>query len=148
MDLMKWDPSKTLAGLKNDVNALFDRVFEGRGLPSLLEKGWSPAMNVVETDKDMVVSAELPGVSPDEIEVSVTGDSLTIKGEKKQETVDEGENFHRVERSYGAFARTVHLQAGVKADEAKASFKNGILSVTLPKAEGELRKTIKVNREA
>lgn len=148
MDLAKWDPSRTLAGLKDDVNALFERFFEGRGLPSLLERTWSPAVDVAETDENLVVSAELPGMSAEDINVSVTGESLTIKGEKNRETVVEGQDLRRAERSYGAFSRTIRLQAAVKPDEAQASFKNGILTITLPKAEGEIEKTIKVNRES
>ena len=148
MDLAKWDPARTLAGLKDDVNALFERFFEGRGLPSLLERTWSPAVDVAETDENFVVSAELPGMSAEDIDVSVTGESLVIKGEKKRETVAEGKDPHRVVRSYGAVSRTIRLQAAVKPDEAQASFKNGILTITLPKAEGEIKKTIKVNRES
>ena len=148
MDLAKWDPSRTLAGLRDDVNALFERFFEGRGLPSFLERAWSPAVDVAETDENFVVSAELPGMSAEDIEVSVAGDSLTIKGEKKRETVVEGKDLQRVERSYGAFSRTIRLQATVDPDEARAGFKNGILSITLPKAEREQKKTIKVDRES
>ncbi len=147
MDLMKWDPSRTLLGLKEDVNSLFDRFFEGRTLPSFIERGWNPAVDVVETEKGFEVTAELPGLSPDDIDVSVTGDTLTIKGEKKQETVEEGRNYHRVERSYGAFSRTIRLHTAVKSDEVKAGFKDGILSIKLPKVEAELKKTIKVGEE-
>jgi len=148
MDLAKWDPSRTLVGLRDEVNALFDRFFEGRSLPSLFERGWSPAVDVAETEDSFIISAELPGMDPENVEISVTGDTLTIKGEKKQEAAEEGKNFHRVERSYGAFCRTIPLRAGVKADEAQATFKNGVLRITLPKEEGELKKTIKVKTES
>jgi HSP20 family protein len=129
-----------LRGLHEEV----DRLFEGftRGLPAMprfaeaFEGALSPKLDVAETDKEIVVSAELPGIDEKDVDVTLKDDVLTIKGEKKAEKEEKGKNFHRVERSYGAFSRTVAMPAGVDDAMVKASFAKGVLTVTLPKKPG------------
>jgi len=104
----------------------------------------APAVDVFEEKDDIVVKAELPGIEKDNIEVNLTDHHLTIKGEKKKEEEVKDERYYRSERSYGSFMRTVELPKDVHADKVKASFKNGILEVRLPKTEDAKAKEIKV----
>lgn len=97
--------------------------------------GAFPALDVQETDDEVVVTAELPGLSSKDVELNVQSGRLVLRGEKRQESEDKGDNYHRVERSYGAFHRAVDLPAAVKQDKAKARFKDGVLTVRLPKDE-------------
>jgi HSP20 family protein len=106
-----------------------------------------PTVDVYEEKDDIVVKAELPGMDKDNIEVNLTDHTLTIKGEKKKEEDVKEENYHRSERSYGTFLRTLELPKDVHADKVKASFKNGILEVRIPKTEGAKAKEIKVKVE-
>ena len=104
----------------------------------------SPSIDVYEEKDDIVVKAELPGMDKNDIEVNLSDSHLTLKGEKKKEEKVEEENYYRCERSYGAFMRSVDLPAAVQADKIKASFKNGILEVRVPKSEDAKAKEIKV----
>jgi HSP20 family protein len=106
--------------------------------------GLEPALDIYETADNVVVKAALPGVKPDEIDISVTGNTLTIKGETKAETEVKKENYICQERRYGAFSRSVSLPGGILPDKAEASFENGVLILTIPKAEEVKPKTIKV----
>ena len=123
------------------MNRLFDDVFRGTGLPAATgSQGQgdvgtfvNASMNVSETDKEIRITAELPGVTEQDIDVSLDDDVLTIRGEKKFERKDEKENFHFVERSYGTFQRSLRLPYRCRSEQVQASFENGVLTVTLPK---------------
>jgi HSP20 family protein len=104
----------------------------------------SPSIDVYEDKDDIVVKAEVPGLDKNDIEVKISDSEVTLKGEKKKEEKIDEENYYRCERSYGAFLRSVDLPVGFHADKAKASFKNGILEVRLPKSEEAKAKEIKV----
>ena len=106
-----------------------------------------PMVDVFEEKDDIVVKAELPGIEKDNIQVNLTDHTLTIKGEKKKEEEVKEENYYRAERSYGSFLRTLDLPRDVRADQVKASFKNGILEVRMPKTEEAKAKEIKVKVE-
>lgn len=106
-----------------------------------------PIVDVFEEKDDIVVKAELPGIEKDNIQVNLTDHTLTIKGEKKKEEEVKEENYYRAERSYGSFLRTLDLPRDVRADQVKASFKNGILEVRMPKTEEAKAKEIKVKVE-
>jgi HSP20 family protein len=116
-----------------------DRVFESFGR----DLGWpsgnlpagtmAPSIDVTETDKELKIEAEMPGVDEKDVEVAVTDNVLTIRGEKKAEKEEKKKDYHLVERSYGAYARSITLPFTAEPDKAKASFKNGVLSITLPK---------------
>jgi HSP20 family protein len=122
-----------MAGMKSELDRWFDRLSEFRWdeLPTLGD--WAPSMDISETKDSMVVKIEVPGMDQKDIEVSLQENLLTIKGEKKQEKEEKDERYHRVERSYGAFTRSTRLPVGVDASKVSAAFKNGLLTVTLPK---------------
>jgi HSP20 family protein len=101
-------------------------------------------LDVAQTDNDVIVKASLPGVKPDDIHISVTGDVLTLRGEVKEEKIADEASYHMRERRYGAYSRAVSLPTSVVADKAKAEFENGVLTLTLPKAEEHKPKTITV----
>jgi HSP20 family protein len=142
-------PFGGLGGLRREVERLFDRFFDGEVL-ELGELGaWSPKIEVSENKDKVIVKAEVPGIEAKEIEVSAEDPRrLTIKGEKKQEKEEKGEHHYRSERTYGAFSRTIFLPAPVDAAKAEASFKNGVVTITLPKAAGAAGKAIPVKTAA
>jgi HSP20 family protein len=136
--------------LQREMNRLFDNFFGGLS-PSPwapLERGgaesFTPHVDVSETDKEIKVSAELPGMDENDIDVSLTRDTLTIRGEKKEEKEDKGKDYYRMERSYGSFTRNIPLPVEVNTDKVEATFKKGILYVTLPKTVSAIEKTKKV----
>lgn len=138
--------------LQQEMNQLFDRFFDrsfGLAPFGSEEERFSfiPSVDVVETDDAVRVSAELPGLDQKDIELSLDRDLLVIRGEKRSETEEKGRNSYRAERRYGAFSRSVRLPTEVKADKAEAAFKNGVLTVTLPKAETTRAKRITVKRD-
>jgi HSP20 family protein len=138
-----------LLSIRDEVNRLFDNFFTGvperrRGL---LEGEWAPSVDIAETDNEVVVTAELPGVKQDDVDITIADDVLTLKGEKKEEKEVKEKNYHRIERSYGSFQRSVSLPAGVQADKAKATYKDGVLHITVPKAEEAKPKQIKIDVE-
>jgi HSP20 family protein len=110
------------------------------GTPAL----WSPAVEVFEKGNKLVVHAEIPGVSKDDINIDVTDDVLTIEGERRQESEDRGEGYYRSERSYGRFVRSIPLPEGVDSDKAEAKFKDGVLEVTIPAPKRERKRGRKV----
>ena len=134
-------PSDPFLSLHREMNRLFDDVLRGAALPAAAgsqgqgEVGTfvNASMNVSETDKELRITAELPGVTEQDIDVSLDDDVLTIRGEKKLERNDEKENFHFVERSFGTFQRSLRLPYAVDPEQVRASFENGVLTVTVPK---------------
>jgi HSP20 family protein len=125
---------------------IFDWAFDGFDLPDIFrsEKALTPAFDISETANGIHVKAELPGMDAKEIDITVTSDLLTIKGEKKEEKEEKGENFHRRERRYGSFSRSFRLPVEVKADSINADYKDGVLTVTLPKVEKEKPRRVEI----
>ena len=126
-----------------------DRTFQDwrKGLSTSEENDFLVSSNVSETEKEICVTAELPGVKEKDIDVSISGDRITIKGEKKseqEENRDDGREFHRVERSYGSFQRSMKLPFNIDSDTVTAEFKNGVLSVTIPKPPEQIERTKKI----
>ncbi len=121
--------------LRREMDSLFDNFFRGFDLEPFESRmgAFSPKVDVTENDKEIKISAELPGLDEKDIDVSLQKDMLTIKGEKKEEKEDKGKDFYRMERSYGSFSRTIPLPAEVETDKVEARFKKGVLSITLPK---------------
>jgi HSP20 family protein len=103
-----------------------------------------PSVDVSESDKELIVRAELPGMDPKEIDISMSGNVLTIKGERKHEREEKKENFHLVERSSGSFSRSIQLPTEVKPEKIQATYKDGILSISMPKTKAEAVKKIEV----
>jgi HSP20 family protein len=145
MAIVRWTPGRHWMTLQEEMNRLFeDFIGPSKGSDDVV---WAPRVDISETKDDIVVKAELPGVTPDSINVDLTNNTLTIQGVKNKEDTDEGENFYRVERIYGKFMRSFSLPQRVKADSVKAKYKDGILVVTIPKAEEAKPREIKVELE-
>lgn len=137
-DIMKWPEIPTLTSLQREMDRLFEDFFRRGGLR------WAPSVDVIETNDTVVIKAELPGLEPKDVDISVSGNTLTIRGEKKEEKEEKGKTFYRMERSYGSFCRTIDLPAAVEADKAKADYKQGVLEITLPKTEQVKAKKIPI----
>lgn len=135
-NLIRWEPMREMVTLREAMDRLFDDAFTR---PWGLTDGWHgsniPAIDMYQTDDEVVVKAVLPGIKSDEVQINVTGDILTIKGEMKQKDEIKEKNYHIREQRWGAFERSVRLPVTVVSDKAKADFENGVLTVTLPKAE-------------
>jgi HSP20 family protein len=144
-DLIPWSERRDLVSFRREVDRLFDRFFEGWPFGrSATDEGWLPAMDVSETSKELVAKVEAPGMDPKDIEISIKGDTLTVRGERKQEKEEKDENFHRIERRYGSFSRTVRLPSEIDPDKVKAVYKNGVLKISMPKVKAETVKKIEV----
>ncbi len=139
-----WFPATGPKDLKNEIDDLFNRFFGEGDKPPMMGGPFSPAMDVDETDTDLVVKAEIPGMDATQIDVSISSGTLTIKGEKKEEREEKEEGRHSIERSFGSFSRSFRLPFPVDEDNIKASYKHGVLTVTLPKIEPAVKKSIQV----
>jgi len=137
---------KEVGRLRRDLDSFFDLFLEDWPLAER-ESQWWPSVDVVETEDKITVKAEIPGVEPEDLDVSLVGDTLTIKGRKKHESEekDEKRSFHRVERSYGSFVRSFRLPAEVKPDKVAAVYKDGILTMDLPKSEQAKARKIEIS---
>jgi HSP20 family protein len=141
-ELIPW--REEMERLRNEMDRLYDRFLDWRPLRRFGEVGEWPSVDVFETEKEILVEADVPGVEAKDIHVFIDGNVLTLQGERKQKKEQKGENFHRVERSYGSFSRSINLPTGVAQEKAKASYKRGILRITLPKTQKESVKKIQV----
>lgn len=148
-NLTRWEPTREMMTLREAMDRLFDDAFTRPY--SLTRNGgstWSSlAIDMYETDNDVVVKTALPGVKADEVQINVTGDVLTIRGETKYEEEKKDKSWHIREHRWGAFERSVRLPTGVISDKAKADFGDGILTITLPKSEEVRPKTITVKEK-
>jgi HSP20 family protein len=144
-NLVRWEPFRDLVSLREAMDRLVEDSFvrPSHGWPVPAGPG-TLAVDVYETDDDVVVKTAIPGVKPEDIDISLTGDTLTIKGETKFEEEVKEEHYVRREMRYGSFARTVTVPVPVVADKADAEFEDGVLTLTLPKAEETKPKTIKI----
>jgi len=139
--LMLWNPFAEIERIRRE----FDRLLEELVPIEEGERLFAPVVDVYETDQDLVVKAELPGVKKENVEVSIRDNALHIKGEKKEEKEEKTETYHRVERVYGKFERVIPLPTDVKVEAAKAEFKDGVLEIRIPKAEGSKEKKIEIS---
>lgn len=133
--------------LRREMDSLFDSFTRAFDIEPFWERrlgDFSPSVDVTENDKEVKVSAELPGMDDKDIEVSLSKDSLTIKGEKREEKEDKGKDYYRMERSYGSFSRTIPLPVEVDTDKAEATFKKGVLEIRLPKTAKALEERKKI----
>ncbi len=140
-----WEPVRNLNDIQGEVNRLFDSFF---GRPSTVAAGermWAPLADMYETKDDLFVTFELPGVREKEVSVAVTGDLLTVKGERKLEHDLKDDGYYRLERLYGKFERSVPLPIPVQSDKVKATYRDGVLEIRLPKVEEVKPKEIKID---
>jgi len=133
-NLMTWDPFREVSTMREDMDRFFDTML-GRYPRERMQALWAPAIDVEETNDAMVIRAELPGMKKEDIKVTVAEDTVTLSGERKYESEQKNRTFHRVERAYGSFQRTVVLPVSVQGDKAVANYKSGVLELVLPKAE-------------
>ena len=141
-NLTRWEPAREMMTLREAMDRLFDDAFTR---PLSIRDGWSsPAIDMYQTDEEIVVKASLPGFKADDVQINITGDVLTIRGELKHEEEQKEKAWHMREQRWGSFERSVALPTNVVADRANADFENGILTITLPKAEEAKPRTISV----
>ena len=148
MAIVRWEPFRDLVSLQDRMNRLFNDSF--RGLSGTGEDDWSlggtwaPAVDIYEQNGNVVLKAELPGVDAKEVDIRLENNILTLSGERKIDNEVKRESYHRVERRYGSFTRAITLPQTVDTEKVEATFDNGVLTITLPKAEAARPKTIKV----
>jgi len=149
MSIVRWEPFRDLLTAQDRFNRIFNdtlgSAFQGQGDEDLGTRAWAPAVDIYETDHDLVMQAELPGIDPKDVEVRVEDSTLYLKGERKFENEVKEGSFHRTERSYGTFTRSFSLPGSVDAEKVHAEYKNGVLTLTLPKREEAKPKLIKIN---
>ena len=138
----RWDPFREVGDLQSEMNRMFDGFFGGS--VAGLDRVWAPAVDMFETKDDLMVRAELPGMTEKDVELSITGDVLTLRGERGA-AADGQESVHRSERWYGKFERSLTLPIPIQADKVKATYRDGVLTIQLPKAEEVKPRTIKID---
>jgi HSP20 family protein len=147
MAIVRWEPFRELLSTQDRFNQLFNQTFTqafGKEGQELASRNWAPAVDIYETDHNLVIKTELPGIDPKDVEVRVENNTLVLQGERKFEKNTSEENYHRVERSYGTFSRSFTLPSTVNTENAQAEYKDGILTLTLAKREEAKPKTIKI----
>lgn len=146
--LTRWEPVNDIANLSSRMDRLFDEMM-GRGMRRIADEdrvrgSWSPAVNIMEKKDAIQITADLPGMKAEDVEVTVDNGVLTIRGERKLEEATEGETYHRIERVYGVFERTFTLPNSVDTTKIEAKFTNGEMVVSLPKREESKPRSVKV----
>lgn len=152
-ELKKWDPIKELSGIQRDMDDLFRRVFGGLTPTSLLRREafrgeWYPAIDCYMKNNQFIVHADLPGVNPKDVDISLTGNVLTIRGERKSEVEEKKEGYLFHETSFGTFERVLTLPEGIDVSKVKATYKNGVLELTMPAKAEALPKKVNIEIEA
>ena len=142
--MSRWEPFRGAATLQEQVNRLVNDVFERNTQESSLST-WAPAVDIYESEQELVVKADLPDIDPKELDIRVENNVLTIRGERKFEKKVNEENYLRVERTYGAFSRSFSLANTVNPENIRAEYQNGVLTLSIPKREEAKPKQIKVN---
>lgn len=135
MAITKWDPFRDIMVLRDRMNRLFEDLVSSPRLEEsdIIQSNWSPAVDIYETENELVLTAELPGVDEKEVEIKVEDNTLSLKGERKFEKETREENYHRIERAYGSFSRSFSLPNYVDQDKISAEYENGLLKIHLPK---------------
>ncbi len=147
MEITPWRPFRELSAFRKEMDDLWNRFFGETPFRQAFSRDWTPSVDVSETKDNVVVKAELPGLETKDIDVSMSGDVLTIKGEKKKAEEKKDEHYHCCERYSGSFQRSFRLPVGVQGDKVRATFKDGVLTITLPKAEQAKKKQIEIKTE-
>jgi HSP20 family protein len=142
--ITRFDPFRNLSTLQEQVNRLFESSFPARGDNAALTT-WAPAVDIYETENELVIKADLPDMDEKDLDVRVENNMLTIRGERKFEQQVKEDNYLRLERTYGSFSRSFSLPSSVNTEAIKADYKNGVLTVTLPKRAESKPKQVKVS---
>mgnify|MGYP003575200020 CR=1 FL=1 len=149
MSIVRYDPFRDLRTLQEEVNRLFStNLTRSFGDEGIARGAWAPSVDIYENKDQIVLEAELPGMKQDDFDLSIENSVITLRGERRFEKTDEADNYHRVERSYGAFTRSFTLPQTVSAEGATAEYNNGVLRVTLPKREETKARRIQVSGTA
>jgi HSP20 family protein len=143
--LDRWDLFRDLSEIQSEMNRLFDGLFGPPVRTAAPERVWTPAVDAYETRDELVVTAEVPGVQEQDVSVSITGDLLTLRGERAHTQEVKPESHYRAERWFGKFERTLPLPVPVQTDKVKASYRDGVLTIRLPKAEAVKPREIKID---
>jgi HSP20 family protein len=134
MTIVRWEPLRELNSLQSEMNRLFNTAFDSGASGPALQR-WVPPMDLVESGDQFVLRADLPGMSEEDIQIELEDGTLTVSGERKAEHEQREEGFHRVERSFGTFSRSLTLPKGIDGDAVSASFDRGVLEIRIPKPE-------------
>lgn len=146
MNIAKYDPFRELRGLQDEMTRLFTGALPAQiSREEMLNGSWMPSVDIFENKENLILEADLPGMTRDDFDLTIENNVITLKGERRFEKKAEGDNYHRVERAYGSFTRSFTLPQTVKAEGATADFKNGILLVTLPKREESKARRIEIS---
>lgn len=146
MAVVKWDPFRDLISIQDRMNRLFEQTLSrSRGEEGVSATTWTPAVDIYETADTIVMKAELPGVVREDIQIQINGNTLTLKGERRFAKDVQEESYLRIERAYGSFHRSFTLPASVQQDKVRALFKDGVLELSLPKAEESKPKRISID---
>jgi HSP20 family protein len=146
MAIIRWEPLRNLVTAQSEFDRFIREAFSPvTGEGEVSTRTWAPPVDIYEDGDNLVLKAELPGVNPDDVEIRVEDNTLYLKGERKFEKEVKEQSYHRVERSYGTFTRTFSLPNSIDADKVTANYKDGVLTLTMPKKEEAKPKTIKIN---
>jgi HSP20 family protein len=146
--LVRWDPFRDLVSIQDELNRLFGRTFTGgESMRPTATGSWMPSMDVYETDDKIVAKLELPGIEPGDVDVSVEDSTLTVSGTREFSNEINEENYHRVERRYGSFARSITLPQTADTEQVRAAFDRGVLTVEVPKVEKAKPRKIEIKAE-
>lgn len=155
MGVVRFDPFREMDRLQNEVNRLFEGYNGSANVPARSgengltnSRAWSPSVDVVENENEIVLHAELPGMKQEDIDIELTGDTLTLRGERKLENEERKDNFVRIERSYGRFQRSFMLGVPVQHDNVTAAYRDGVLEVRLPKSEANRPRKVQVTAQS
>ena len=146
MDLIPRKPFSELSTVRNEMDRLWNRFLDDWPLSTVFTKGWAPMSDISETKDKLIVKAELPGLDPEDIKWSLSGNLLTIQGEKKKEKEEKDEHHYSLERYSGQFQRSFRLPVEVQEEKIEAKFDKGVLTITLPKTAKSKKKEIKINK--
>src|SRR5574342_490108 len=145
MAVVKWDPFRDLISIQDRMNKLFEQTpSRSRGEEGIAASTWTPAVDIYETAETIVMKAELPGLTRDDLDIQIRENTLTLRGERRFARDVHEENYLRIERAYGSFQRSFTLPTTIQQEKIRAVFKDGVLELTLPKAEGAKPKKIAI----
>jgi HSP20 family protein len=145
MAIIRWDPFRDIVTLREKMNRLFEDAVTARGEEKdMISSTWTPSVDIFETENELILTAEVPGVEEDNIEIKIEDNTLCLNGERKFEKETKEENYHRIERSYGSFYRSFTIPRNVDQEKIKAEHDNGVLRISMPKKPESKPKTVKV----
>jgi HSP20 family protein len=149
MAIIRWDPFRDLVTIREKMNRLFEDAVTARGEEKdMISSSWAPAIDIYETENELVLSAEVPGIDEKDIEIRIEDGTLSLRGERKFEKETRQENYHRIERAYGAFSRSFSLPAYVDQEKIQAEHADGVLKIHMPKKSESKPKTVKILKPA